>query len=82
MERETTKFDDWPLELGHHLIGAETQKIRVFICSCRMYFSFSIQGLEGYKEKPIHIKLEDNHLIFQRPSRLNVFERIDVQARC
>ena len=65
MERESTKFDDWPLELGPHLIGAETWKIRVFIRLYRRCFAFSLQDLEGYKGKPTHIHLEDEHPIFE-----------------
>ena len=45
-------------------------------------FSFSLQDLESYKRKPIHIQLEDNHPIFRRPYRLTVSERIGVQTRC
>ena len=82
VERGTTKFDDWPLELGPHLTCVEARKVRAFIrlyCRC---FAFSVQDLEGYKGKPIHIQLEDVHPIFQRPYRLSTFERIGVQARC
>ena len=82
MKRETTEFDDWPLELGPHLIGAKARKIRVFICSYRRCFAFSLQDLENYKGKSIHIQLEDDHPIFQRPYRLGVSEHIGVQARC
>ena len=76
MERETIKFDDWPLELGPHVIGAEARKIHAFIRSYRRCFTFSLQDLEGYKRKSIHIQLEDNHPIFEDligsvfPSRL------------
>ena len=82
MEKETTEFDDWPLELGPHLTGAEARKVRAFIRSYRRCFAFSLQDLEGYKGKPIHIQLEDDHPIFRRPYRLSVSERIGVQARC
>ena len=82
VERETTKFDDWPLELGPHVIGIEAWKVRAFIRSYRRCFAFSLQDLKGYKNKPIHIQLEDDHPIFRRPYRLNVSERIGVQARC
>jgi hypothetical protein len=37
---------------------------------------------EGYKGKPIHIQLDDDHPIFWRPYRLSVSERIGVQASC
>jgi hypothetical protein len=61
---ETTEFDDWPLELGLHLTGAEARNVRAFIRSYRRCFSFSLQDLGGYKGKPIHIQLEDDHPIF------------------
>ena len=82
MERETTKFDDWPLELGPHLTGVEVQKVRAFIRSYRRCFALSLHILECYKGKPIHIYLEDDHPIFWRPYRLSVSKRIGVQARC
>ena len=82
MEWETTKFDDWPLELGPHLTGAEARKVQAFIYSYHRCFAFSLQDLEGYKEKSIHIQLEDNHPIFGRPYRLSVSEWICVQACC
>ena len=78
VEKETTKFDDWPLELGPHLTGAEARKVRAFIRSYRRCFVFSLQDLEGYKGKPIHIQLEDDHPIFWRPYRLSILERIGV----
>ena len=78
VEKETTKFDDWPLELGPHLTGAEARKVRAFIRSYRRCFAFSLQDLEGYKGKPIHIQLEDDHPIFWRPYRLSILERIGV----
>ena len=64
MEKKTIKFDDWPLELCLHLTGAEAWKIQAFIHSYRRCFAFSLQDLKGYKEKPIHIQLDDGHLIF------------------
>ena len=82
VERETTKFEDWPLELGPHLTGAEAQKIRAFICLYYKCFVFSLQDLKGYEAKPIHIQLVDNHFIFGRPYRLSVSERIGIQAHC
>ena len=82
VERETTKFDDWPLELCPHIIGIEVWKVRAFIRSYRRCFIFNLQDLEGYKGKPIHIHLEDDHRIFQRPYNLSVSERIGVQACC
>ena len=51
MERETTKFDNWQLDLGLHLTGVEVRKVRLFICSYRNCFAFNLQDLEGYKEK-------------------------------
>ena len=73
VKRETTKFDNWPLELSPHLSGTEAQKIRAFIRSYRRCFSFSLHDLEGYKGKSIHIQLEDDHPIFWRPYKFNVF---------
>lgn len=82
MERETTKFDDWPVELGPHLTGVEVPKIQTFICSYRRYFPFILQDLEGYRRKSILIQLKNNHLIIWTPYRLSVSERIGVQACC
>ena len=82
VDREITEFDDWPLELGPHLTCVEAQKIQAFIHSYRRCFAFSLQDLEGYKEKPIHIQLEDDHPVFRRPYRLSVSERIGIQVRC
>ena len=82
LKKETTEFDDWPLELGPYLTNAEARKIRAFIHSHCRCFAFSIQDLEGYKGIPIYIQLEDDHLIFRRLYRLNVSEQIGIQARC
>lgn len=82
VEKKTTEFDDWPLQLGLHIIGAETQKVRAFIRSYCRCFVFSLKDLEGYREKPIHIQLEDDHLIFRKPYRLNVSGGIDIHTRC
>ena len=41
-----------------------------------LMFVFCLQDLEHYKAKPIHIQLEDDHLVFWRPYKLNVFERV------
>ena len=82
VEKETTEFDDWPLELGPYLTGAEARRIRAFIRSYRSCFAFSLQDLEGYRGKPIHIQLEDNHPIFRRPYKLSLSEKVGVQTRC
>jgi hypothetical protein len=66
-KRDTTKFDDWPLELGPHLTSAEAQSMQIVIRSYRSCFAFSLHGLEGYKGKSIWIQLEDDHSIFRRP---------------
>ena len=63
----------WPCQ-GHSRAGA--------IHSYRKCFNFNPQDLEGYKGKSIHIQLEDNHLIFWRPYRPSVCQRIDVHAHC
>ena len=82
VEKETTEFDDWPLELGPHLTGAEARRVRAFIRSYRGCFAFSLQDLEGYRGKPIHIQLEDDHPIFRRPYKLSFSEKVGVQTRC
>ena len=65
-----------------HLTSAKAQKIQAFIHSYRKCFVFSLQDLEGYKRKPIHIQLEDDHPILRRSYRLSISERIGVQACC
>ena len=82
MEKETTEFDGWPLEMEPHLTGAEARKVRAFIRSYRTCFAFSLHDLEGYKGKPIHIQLEDDHPIFRRPYKLSLSEKLGVQTRC
>ena len=82
VKKETTKFDDWPLDLGPHFTSAKIRKVQTIIHSYRSCFAFSLQDLEGYKGKSIHIQLEDDHPIFRRPYRLSVSERIGVQAHC
>ena len=95
VEKETTKFDDWPLELGPHFTGAEARTLigtRSYQASApkrgltdtrsyRRCFVLSLQDLEVYKRKPIHIQLEDYHHIFWRPYRLSVSKMIGVQPR-
>ena len=66
------EFDNWPLELGFHLTNDDARKVQAFIYLYHKCFVFSLHDLEGYKEKPIYIQLHDDHLIFQRPYRLNV----------
>ena len=61
MEKETTEFDDWPIDVGPKLTGAEARKVRAFIRSYRNCFAFSLHDLEGYKGKPIRIQLEDDY---------------------
>ena len=82
IEKETTEFDDWPIEVGPKLTGAEARKVRAFIRSYRNCFAFSLHDLEGYKGKPVRIQLEDDHPIFRRPYRLSASERLGVQTRC
>ena len=60
VEKKSSYFDKWPLELGSHVSGAEALKVRVFIHSSCRCFAFSLQDLEGYKEKSIYIQLENN----------------------
>ena len=52
MEREITKSDDWPLELGPHLTGGEARKVRAFIRSYWRYFAFNLEDLKSSKENP------------------------------
>ena len=61
------KCNDWPLELNLHLTSVRTQKVRAFIRLYRRCFTYSHQDLEGYKEKTIHIQLEDDNPFFWRP---------------
>ena len=82
VEKESTEFDDWPLDIGPHLTGAEARRVRAFIRSYRSCFAFSLQDLEGYTGKPIHIQLEDDHPIFRRPYKLSLSEKVGVQTRC
>ena len=56
MERETTKFHEWPSKLGPHFIGVEIRKVKAFICSYGRCFASSLENVEGYKGKPIHIQ--------------------------
>lgn len=52
MDKETTKFDDWPLELGPHLTDAEAQTVLAF---SRLYwrcFTLFFKILEATKENP------------------------------
>ena len=51
-ERETTMFDDWPLELGPHLIDAEARKVRAFIRSYHRCFYLAFKILKVIKENP------------------------------
>ena len=76
VEKETTEFDDWPLEMGPHLTDVEARKVQAFIRSHRTCFAFSLHDLEGYKGKPIHIQLEDDHPIFCRLYKLSLSEKL------
>ena len=50
VKRETTKFDDWPLKLGPHLIGAKTRKVQVsFVCIIDVLF-LAFKILKAIKE--------------------------------
>ena len=82
VEEETTEFDDWPLDLELHLTSVEARRVRAFIRSYYSCFAFSLHDLEGYKGKPIHIQLEDDHPIFRRLYKLNLSEKVGVQTRC
>lgn len=67
VEMDTIELDDWLMELGPHFIGAEVQRDWAFICSYRTCFAFSLDDVEDYKGKSIHIEFEDDHPIFKRP---------------
>ena len=54
LEKETTKFDDWPLELGPHLTSVEVRKVRTFIRSYRRCFAFSLQDPRSVGGQPSH----------------------------
>lgn len=68
--------------LGPHLTGAEARRVRALICSYRGCFAFSLEDLEGYRGKPIHIQLEDDRPCFRRTYLLSASERDGVQTRC
>ena len=53
--KNSTKFDDWPLELGPHFICTKAQKLLTFICSYQCCFAFILPNLEGCEGKPIWI---------------------------
>lgn len=82
MEKETTKFDDWPLDLGPHLTRAEGRSVQAFIRLYRSYFAFSLHGLEGYRGEFVHIELEDDHPIFRRLYKLGLSKKVGVQTCC
>jgi len=80
VKKEIIEFDNCPLELGPDLTDAKAQRVWAFICSYHSGFVFSLQDLEGYKGKHVHIHVEDNHPIFKRPYRLCASERVGVQT--
>ena len=63
--------EDWEMDIGMGLTGAEARKVRAFICSYRSCFAFKLIDLEGYKGRPVIIQLEDDHPVFRRPYRLS-----------
>ena len=74
--------EDWEMDIGMGLTGAEARKVRAFIRSYRSCFAFKLTNLEGYKGRPIGIQLEDDHPVFRRPYRLSLSEREGVRTRC
>jgi hypothetical protein len=64
VERETTEFDDWPLELGPHLIGVEARKVRAFIARTVGVLLLAFMILKVIKE--IH-----PHSVGGRPSHFS-----------
>lgn len=63
MAKDTTEFDDWPLDLGHYIMGVEAQMVQAFVFSYWDCFAFSLKDLEVYMGKSIHIHIhpEDDH---------------------
>ena len=74
--------EDWEMDIGMGLTGAEARRVQAFIRSYRACFAFKLIDLEGYKGKPVRIQLEDDHLVFRRPYRLSVSEGDGVKSRC
>ena len=74
--------EDWEMDIGMGLTGAEARRVRAFIRSYRACFAFKLTDLEGYKGKPVRIQLEDDHPVFRRPYRLSVSEKDGVKIRC
>ena len=74
--------EDWEMDIGMGLTGAEARRVRAFIRSYRACFGFKLTDLEGYKGKPVRIQLEDDHPVFRHPYRLSVSERDGVKSRC
>ena len=70
------------MDIGMGLTGAEARRVRAFIRLYRACFAFKLTDLEGYKGKPVRIKLEDDHPVFRRPYRLSVSKRDGVKSRC
>jgi hypothetical protein len=62
------------------LQGVETQNLQAFICSSKDFFALKLIYLKGYKGKPIQIQLEDYHLFFLHPYKLNILERGGLKA--
>ena len=44
--------EDWEMDIGMGLTGAEARRIRAFIRSYRACFAFKLTDLEGYTGKP------------------------------
>ena len=63
------------------LKDAKARKIRAFICLYNACFVFELTDLEGYKGKPVRIKLEDDYPIFRHPYKLNLSERNGVKLQ-
>ena len=78
VETETTKFDDWLLELDPYLIGAKARNKRAFNRSYCRCFVFSLHDLEGYKKNPSTFNWRTTILFF----KFSVSEKICVHAHC
>ena len=74
--------EDWEMDIGMGLTGAEARKVQAFIRSYRSCFAVKLTDLEGYRGRPVRIQLEDDHPVFRRPYRLSLSEREGVRTRC
>jgi hypothetical protein len=62
-KKETTKFDDWPLELGPHFTGVETQKYDGLFAYIVNALTLAFKILMAIKENPATFSLRTTILI-------------------